>query len=85
MLQFSSKVNNNSLSTSNLSKKQLKLSLLLADAGARNEDILLVPLDMVKYEDHEQAFNKVLQYFGKVTLRKMNSCMLSSYSSRIHL
>ncbi|KAA0193898.1 hypothetical protein HAZT_HAZT008007 [Hyalella azteca] len=43
------------------------------DAGAREEDILLVPLDMVKYEDHEQAFNKVLQYFGKVSVLLNNA------------
>lgn len=33
----------------------------------KEEEVLVVPLDLVQYDQHRPAFEKILQHFGEVS------------------
>ncbi|KAF2359891.1 Short-chain dehydrogenase/reductase SDR [Trinorchestia longiramus] len=44
------------------------------EAGARDEDVVVVPLDITKHDLHEEAFNSVLKHFnGKLSVLLNNA------------
>lgn len=46
--------------------------------GVTEEQVVVVPLDLVQYEQHQAAFNTVLHHFGEVSVLQQGHIWLRS-------
>ena len=50
------------------------ISLALDPSFNQDQDILVLPLDLLKYDTHAKLAQDVLKHFGKVTGNKNKAC-----------